>query len=523
MTLDKYLEKEGYKKKPKKPLDKYLEKRDFEKTPEPPPKPAGKMETDEPIYVVQKHDASHLHYDLRLEFDGVLKSWAIPKEPPLKPGIRRLAVQTEDHPIEYATFQGCFEFYTTIMTEKGPKRIGNIVNSKEKIKVLSYNEKTKELEWKPIIGWFRNGRTTDFLRIRVPGQFGGKRVVTVTPNHSIYTPTGIRLAKELEEGDDVFVPDDKWSSEQLQILIGSLLGDAHLELSTKTQVPQYDLVHSGKQKGYLIFVRDRLSPNSSITKRKGSDSYRIRFTNAGLINLYSKFYKNKKKVISQEVLDILDEKGLAIWYMDDGYLSLGKYVELCTHEYGKTENELISAYLNDRWEVESEVYCAKPRKKHKGGYFIHLNKRGSARFLTLINNYLLDELRDKSYYKNYRLDWKCDETVRSIIPAKILSIEQANEKQIRSQRRYDIHVKDNNNYFAGPILVSNSIPEGEYGAGNVEVWDSGSFKLIKKTDTKIEVNINGEKLKGGYVLIKLKPRKGEKKDINWLFFKMKGK
>ena len=86
-------------------LKDYKEKRNFSKTPEPQNSPSTKSSSDL-AFVIQKHQATHLHYDLRLEDEGVLKSWAIPKEPPLNPGIKRLAVQTEDHPLGYENFEG---------------------------------------------------------------------------------------------------------------------------------------------------------------------------------------------------------------------------------------------------------------------------------------------------------------------------------------------------------------------------------------------------------------------------------
>ncbi len=85
------------------PLEDYRKLRDFSKSPEP---EGGAGKTSENIFVVHEHDATHLHYDLRLSIGKVLRSWAVPKEPPDKEGVKRLAIQTEDHPLEYADFEG---------------------------------------------------------------------------------------------------------------------------------------------------------------------------------------------------------------------------------------------------------------------------------------------------------------------------------------------------------------------------------------------------------------------------------
>lgn len=145
-------------------LKKYNEKRNFDKTKE--PKGKSKKGKDN-IFVIQKHDATNLHYDLRLEIDGVLKSWAVPKGPSTDPSVRRLAIPTEDHPIDYADFEGnipedSYGGGTVIVWDKGTYKNTSEKNN-EKLSPSQAIEKghiTFELKGKKLKGGYSLFRTS---------------------------------------------------------------------------------------------------------------------------------------------------------------------------------------------------------------------------------------------------------------------------------------------------------------------------------------------------------------------------
>ena len=140
------------------PLSEYKQKRNFKKTSEPSGK-IKKSSSKKLVYVIQKHHASHLHYDLRLEMNGVLVSWAVPKEPPKEKGTKRLAMMTEDHPLGYEKFHG-------VISE------GNYGAGKVEIWDSGFYELKIKDEKK--IEFFLHGKKLKGLYVLVKTNFGGK-------------------------------------------------------------------------------------------------------------------------------------------------------------------------------------------------------------------------------------------------------------------------------------------------------------------------------------------------------------
>lgn len=193
-------------------LKKYQQMRDFEDTPE----PSGRKRVapkKKPIFVVQKHAASHLHYDFRLEMEGVLKSWAVPKGPSYDPAVRRLAMMTEDHPYDYAGFEG--------VIPEGNYGAGNVIiwdngywefiePGDDPVKALQQGKLTFRLQGKKLFGeWAlvrirsKSGKDNEWLLLKHRDKFASDEIdVTEVAPRSIISDRDV----------DDLAPERVWES-----------------------------------------------------------------------------------------------------------------------------------------------------------------------------------------------------------------------------------------------------------------------------------------------------------------------
>ncbi len=200
----------------------YNKKRNFGKTPE----PTGKTKEDKDalIFVVQKHHASHLHYDLRLEMEGVLKSWAVPKGPSMNPGDKRLSMMVEDHPYDYKDFEGNipegnYGGGNVIVWDNGTYLANGEKDKKESEKALLAGLKKGHLNFilkgKKLKGEFdlvkiRNGKQENaWLLIKKEDKYASEADITLKDKSVISKLTLDALAKKYDNAKDGQIPEPK--------------------------------------------------------------------------------------------------------------------------------------------------------------------------------------------------------------------------------------------------------------------------------------------------------------------------
>ena len=194
-------------------LNEYRKKRHFGATPEPPGASKARIKRNGSLlYVVQKHMASHLHYDFRLEWHGVLLSWAVPKGPSLDPAVKRLAMQTENHPIEYANFEGViptgqYGAGTVMLWDKGTWQPDDAdVDSSFRKGEIKFTLQGKKLKGSWVLvrtrGFGKNPARSTWLLIKHRDQYASTKDVTQEEPRSIASQ---RLFADIarDEGGDV--------------------------------------------------------------------------------------------------------------------------------------------------------------------------------------------------------------------------------------------------------------------------------------------------------------------------------
>jgi bifunctional non-homologous end joining protein LigD len=254
-------------------LKKYKQMRDFGDTPE----PAGRTKklAKGPLFVIQKHQASHLHYDFRLEMEGVLKSWAIPKGPSYDPSVKRLAMMTEDHPYDYGSFEGVipagnYGAGNVIIWDQGTWEF--IEPGDDPVKALKAGKLTFRLYGKKMFGeWAlvkiggrsKSDKGNEWLLLKHRDEYANDDVdVTEVAPKSVVSNRGV----EEVSGENVWESNRKAASRRAPTLASRLAAEKETKAPRTTSKKKKATSRAAPSRA--ASARSRSSPGSAKTKAR---------------------------------------------------------------------------------------------------------------------------------------------------------------------------------------------------------------------------------------------------------------
>ena len=424
---------------------------------------------------------------------------------------------------------GCFSYDTRVTLADGStEKIGKIVNHKLPVEVRTYDAELNQIVNRPITNWFDNGPAEHFLQFTVEKSGGnGRSQFAATENHLIRTPGGWREAGELIVGDRVLANETaRLSDQQLQLVLGGLMGDAHLAPNLRGRHGAcFRMGHGERQVDYLDW---KASLFGNIGQSRNVNAKGAAFVDLSPLPELGElrevvYWGDRKKHLTDDFLKSLSPFALAIWFMDNGSftersLALQQRtaggsgrVEFCVEAMSEASRVRLADYLCDVHGVDCTLSIRGAAKKA----VLTMTTTGSSRFLELVAPFvhpsmdykLLPRLRGL-----FAVEPQFVEPSQVLVPARVLSV--GIKPQTRSMHRFDIevggahntgsHIAGTHNYFVDGVMVHNS-PETTTGGKALKFYASVRLDVRRIETLKDGTDAVGNRTRVKVVKNKLAP------------------
>ena len=381
---------------------------------------------------------------------------------------------------------GCMTYGTRVSLADGTQeKIGKIVNQRLDVEVLSYDPETGRVVPRRIVNWFNNGRAEQFLQFTVAKSGGnGKAQFAATENHLIRTPGGWRPAGELAVGDRLVVMEPKrLSDQQMQLILGSLMGDGNLSPNTRGRPgTRFRMGHGAKQAVYLDWKVSLLSNIGCTRTSNAKGAVFADFTPLPeLAEIHDAVYfGDGKKHLSWDYLKELTPLALAVWYLDDGYFTIRSKgvqertqggsgrIEICVEAMSPGSRERLVQYLRDTHRLDVKLRASGARRVS----VLQFTTSASEKFQALVAPFVhpcMDYKLLPRFRGRFDVQAQFAAAEQWLADARILDVHV--KPPTRSMNRFDIEVEGHHNYFVDGVMVHNS-PETTSGGKALKFYAS---------------------------------------------------